>query len=215
MTRDTAGPVKTRSEKARETRLRMLEAAKQLFGQSGYASTKIEAIAREAGVAVQTIYFTFGNKRAILKELLDLAVAGDAEPIPTLERPWVREALTAAPDEQLRIQVAASREIYGRVAPVLEIVRGAAAADPEVAELWRINRDQRHTVQAHLVTALAAKGALRETLTLTRAIDIAYSLLSPEIYQLLVFERGWPAQEWEAFTLRALICELLEPGTGK
>jgi AcrR family transcriptional regulator len=192
--------------------MRMLAGAKALFRKQGFALTTMDGIAREAGVAVQTIYFTFGSKRAILKELLDVAVAGDDEPVPTLDRQWVHDAVTAVdPHVQVQIQVAAARDIFERVAPVLEIVRNAAAADPEMADLWRTNTEQRMTVQLHLVTALAAKGGLRPGLTLAHAADIMFALESPELYQLLVAERGWPAQEWEQFVVDALYKHVLPP----
>jgi AcrR family transcriptional regulator len=193
----------------------MLGAAETLFRKQGFASTRIDSIARQAGVAVQTIYFTFGSKRAILKELLDVAVAGDDEPVPTLDRQWVRDAVTAVdPRAQIRIQIAAARAIFERVAPVLDIVRNAAAADPEMAELWRTNTEQRLTVQVHLATALAAKGGLRPGLSLTRATDIMFALQSPELYQLLVAERGWSAREWEELVIDALCRQVLPPDRG-
>lgn len=205
-------PTATRRAKAAATRARMLAAATSLFRQHGFVGTKIESIAHEAGVAVQTIYFTFGNKRAILNEVLDRAIAGDDQPVPTLERPWVREAMTAPdPRDQLRIQTAAAREIFERVAPILEVVRNAAAADAEMAELWRINTQQRRTVHSQLVAALAVKNGLRKRLSLSQATDIVFAMESPELYQLLVVERGWRPQDWQDFVLRSLQDQLLDP----
>lgn len=74
---------------------------------------------------------------ALLKELVDVSMAGDEEPIPTLARPWVAEAVAADPEGQIRIQVHAARQISERVGPVLQALRGAATADSEVAALWR------------------------------------------------------------------------------
>jgi len=81
--------------RALETRRRILDASMRLFTGNGYGMTTIEAVAQEAGVAVQTVYFTFGNKLQILKELIDLHVAGDEDPVPTLERPAIIGALSA------------------------------------------------------------------------------------------------------------------------
>src|SRR5689334_18601337 len=80
-----------RRERARATRRRIREAAARLFVEHGYLATTIEAIAVEAGVAVQTVYFVFGNKRAMLAEALDVATAGDDAPVPVAERSWVEE----------------------------------------------------------------------------------------------------------------------------
>src|SRR4029453_15052233 len=99
----SAGPATTRADKARANRRRMRAAALTLFTDRGYAATSMQAIADEAGMAVQTLYFTFGSKSALLKEMLDVAVAGDEEPVPTLERPRVRAAI-ADPDPVLQLR---------------------------------------------------------------------------------------------------------------
>jgi len=55
-----------RKEQALQTRRQIVEAARSLFIARGYAGATIEAIAQEAGVAPETVYAAFGNKRAIL-----------------------------------------------------------------------------------------------------------------------------------------------------
>ena len=199
-----------RADKARANRRRMRDAALSLFVGQGYVATSMQAIADEAGVAVQTLYFTFGTKRALLSEILDVAVAGDDEPVPTLERPATLAAL-AEPDprRQLRAQVRLAREIYERVAPVLQVVAGAASADPDIAELWEINNAQRATAQERLITALAAKTPLREGLDVATAIDITLALQTPEMYQYLTGRRGWSPHQWERWTAATLISGLL------
>ncbi|WP_110944576.1 TetR/AcrR family transcriptional regulator [Streptomyces niger] len=186
-----------RKRQAKETRNRMLEGALRLFIAHGYEGTTIEAIAREAGVAIQTVYFKFGNKQTILKELVDVRVAGDDEPIPTLERQWAREAMGAADvSTQLRHQVEGAREIYARVGGLLEVLRNAALSNEEIATLWERNKQQRFEVQLHFIKAFAEKQPLPSGLTPERAADISYGLLGPELYNLLVSERGWTPQEW-------------------
>jgi AcrR family transcriptional regulator len=202
-----------RAAKAAATRARMLAAARKRFVEKGYVATTMQAIAREAGVAVQTLYFTFSTKRAILGEVIDTEVAGDTEPVATLDRPWVAEALAASPLEQLRLQVEATAEIHGRVAPILEVVRSAAAHDPEIAQLWQTNITQRHTVLATLAGALAAKTDLRAGLRPARAADIVLAVLAPEVYHLLVHDRGWSVEEWRQWALDALVRQLLPDAT--
>ncbi|WP_208813521.1 TetR/AcrR family transcriptional regulator [Micromonospora echinofusca] len=195
-------------------RQKILDEALRLFVSQGYRATTIKEVAAGAGVAVQTVYFTFGNKRALLKELVDRNVAGDDEPVPTLQRPWLREAV-AEPDprRQLEIQVRAAGSIYRRVAPLLQVMRDTAGSEDEVGELWLHNQKQRRAVQRRLVTALARKHPLPGGLTVSRATDIAYALLGPEMYHLMVTERGWPVAEWERWVLRMLGTELLGDGT--
>ncbi|MEV0800261.1 helix-turn-helix domain-containing protein [Kribbella sp. NPDC050281] len=200
----------SRADKTRANRRRMRTAALGLFTARGYAATSMQAIADEAGVAVQTLYFTFRTKRALLSEILDTAVAGDEEPVPTLERPRVRAAISEAGQrEQLREQARLAREIYRRVAPVLQIVASAATADPELADLWETNNTQRAIVMEQLITALAAKGPLRDGLDPAMATDIALALLSPEMYQYLTERRGWSPSRWERWTADALTTQLL------
>jgi hypothetical protein len=158
---------------------------------------------------VQTLYFTFATKRAILKELVDVEVAGDTVPVSTLERPWVADAMAAPPAEQLRLLVAASARIHGRVAPVLEVVRSAAAVDPEIAKLWKTNTSQRHTVLATLAGALAAKTELRAGIDAVQAADIMLAVLAPEVYLLLIRDRGWSAGAWQEWAADALVRQLL------
>ncbi|HEX2316970.1 MAG TPA: helix-turn-helix domain-containing protein [Thermomonospora sp.] len=202
-------PSGTRAAKAAATRARMLAAARILFVERGYAASSMQAIAEEAGVAVQTLYFTFATKRAILKELVDVEVAGDTAPVSTLERPWVAEALAAEPAEQLRLQAAGAARIHERVGPVLEVVRSAAAVDPEIAELWRTNLAQRHTVLATFAGALAAKTPLRDGIDAVKAADVMLAILAPEVYRLLVHDRGWTPEAWRDWAADALIHQLL------
>jgi AcrR family transcriptional regulator len=198
-----------RAAKAAATRAKILAAARQQFVKNGYVATTMPTIAKEAGVAVQTLYFTFGTKKAILTEVVDVAVAGDTAPIATLDRPWVEQALAAPPADMLRMLVTAATEIHERVGPVLDVVRSAAAVDPDIAELWRTNIAQRHTVATLFAGALAAKTTLREGVNAARAADITLAILTPETYQLLVADRGWTRQDWAHWATGALICQLL------
>ncbi|HET6737448.1 MAG TPA: helix-turn-helix domain-containing protein [Kribbella sp.] len=201
-----------RADRTQANRQRMRAAAQTLFTARGYAATSMQAIADEAGMAVQTLYFTFGTKRALLAELLDVAAAGDDEPVPSLDRPRV-QALLDDPDPvaQLREQARQAREIYERVAPVLQVIAHAATADPEIHELWEANNAQRAVMMEQMVTALVSKTALREGLDAQLATDITLALLGPELYHLLTARRGWDAERWERWTADALVTQLLPP----
>ncbi|WP_345388906.1 helix-turn-helix domain-containing protein [Nonomuraea salmonea] len=131
-----------RAQKARETRARILRAAGELFVQDGYGATNLQDVATRAGVAVQTIYFVFGNKRTLLKELVDVTIAGDDEPVATMDRPWFKEAL-AAPTAagHLRALVHGSSAVLARVAPIMKVLDTAVTMDPEVAAEWTQDTD--------------------------------------------------------------------------
>jgi AcrR family transcriptional regulator len=202
-----------RAEQARATRRRIIECARRLFLGQGYAATTLDQVAAAAGVAVQTVYFHFGNKRTVLKEVMDVAAVGDDEPVPLLDRPWI-QAVRDEPDPRraVAIWLETSRAIFGRVAPLLSVVRDAAGADPEMAEQWRVNEEQRYIAHHSMAELLAAKGdALRPGLTVDEAADVLFTLLSPEVYLLLTVVRGWPParwQDWAADTIARAILRL-------
>jgi AcrR family transcriptional regulator len=188
-----------RAKQARATRRRIIECARQLFLEQGYAATTLDQIAAAARVAVQTVYFHFGNKRTVLKEVMDVAAVGDDEPVPLLDRPWI-QAVRDEPDPRraLEIWLETSRTIYDRVAALLSVVRDAAGADPEMAEQWRVNEEQRYTAYRSLAGLLAAKGdALRPGLTVDEAADVIFALLSYEVYLRFTAVRGWPPARWQ------------------
>lgn len=202
--------VNKRAEKAKETRLRIIDAARELFIERGYGATPLQDVADRAGVAVQTIYFVFGNKRTLLKELVDVSIAGDAEPIATMDRPWFRAVIEAdTAEDQLRAHVRGTRDVLKRVAPLVQMVDIAAATDAEVAELWPSGERPRYEVQTAAAKALVTKSGVRPDLTVERAADIMLALLSTEVFLLLVHVRGWSPEQWEDWTFDTLRSQFL------
>ncbi|MFD6073708.1 MULTISPECIES: TetR/AcrR family transcriptional regulator [Amycolatopsis] len=202
-----------RSERAARTRRRIITAAKELFLADGYGATTLQQVAERAGVAVQTIYFTFRNKPTLLKELVDVAIAGDDGPLATMERPWFARVVDA-PDarEALNALIVGSRAVLERVAAVNDMVRTAIAAHPELRELWPDREDPRHTVHVAAVKALVGKPGAAAGLDVDRAADVLYALLSPEMFLILTRDRGWPLDMWERWVEDTLAAQLLERG---
>jgi AcrR family transcriptional regulator len=198
-----------RREQALATRRAVLEAARERFVERGYVATTIDAIAAGAGVSPETVYATFGNKRALLSALLDVTMAGDDDPVPILERPWVRQLRDEDdPRAALRLLARNGRLILERTAPVHEVLRGAAAADPEIASLWERNKAQRFAGQRALLRILTRRAPLRHGLAAATATDVLFAIGSPETYRLLVIDRGWSAdrfERWYADTLARLL----------
>jgi AcrR family transcriptional regulator len=199
-----------RAEQARQTRRRMVDAARELFIERGYGATALQDVANKAGVAVQTIYFTFGNKRTLLKELVDTAIAGDDEPVATMDRPWFRDAIAATTAEaQLQAHVHGSVRALGRVAPIVEMLRTAATVDEAITDLWPHEPDPRLTVNAAAAEALVRKPDAVQGISADHAADVLFGLLSPELYLLFVRDRGWEPARWEEWvfeTLRSQLC---------
>jgi AcrR family transcriptional regulator len=194
-----------RREQARATRRSLLAAADALFRERGYVGTTIEAIAERAEVAPETVYATFRSKRALLTALFDVLIAGDDEPVALLERAWVG-ALRAEPDARRRARrlAAEGTRILQRLAPIYAVLQGAAAADAQIAEVLQRYRTQRLAGQRALVRMLAGADSLRPGLTASGAGDVLFALGSPEMYLLLVGERGWSAARFERWFADAL-----------
>jgi AcrR family transcriptional regulator len=197
-----------RAEKARATRRRIIAAATELFVRDGYLQTTMGDIAQLAGVAVQTLYLSFGSKVAMLAAALDVAIAGDDEPGPVLERPWFAR-LRAEPDPAAALDILAdsAAEIINRVYP-LHAAMSNASADPEVAEVR--DRDKRQRFASHLpaIQDLASRPGFNQQLPVERATEIFYTLMSEETYGLLVAEHGWSVPEWSGWVRHHVQAEL-------
>lgn len=200
-----------RRERTLATRRRMVGAAYRLFCENGYVATTMEAIAREADVAVPTLYFTFHTKGAILGEALGAAVMGLDEPLPPEDAPWYR-AFEAEPDPRraLRIVVENAAVILRRVGPLTAAIH-AAANDPEVATVLDLGERRLHESYRGLVRLLARKGGLRRGLTVARATDIMFVLLGPDLFDALASGRGWSFAECKRWLVEVLSQQLL-PG---
>jgi AcrR family transcriptional regulator len=200
-----------RSEKARLTRSRILDAAGELFVRDGYGATALQDIAERAGCAVQTIYYGFGNKQTVLKEVVDRTIAGDDEPVATMDRPWFREALaTKTAADHLKKHVHGTRAVLERVAPIMKMVEAAAATDATIADLWPDQENPRLIVQTAAATSLLSKPGARQDVTIEHAADVLFGLLGPELYLLLVNDRQWSSAAWETWMHRTLLPQLCE-----
>jgi AcrR family transcriptional regulator len=201
-----------RVEQAAATRRGILEAAQRLFERDGYSATSMAAIAAGANVSLKTVYVVFETKSGLLLALWHLLLRGDEEPVPVGERAWFRAVLDEPdPERQLRLNVRNAKLVRARVGPLLQVVRRAASADPEVDELWTRIQAEFYDNQRSVVEVLHAKNALRPGLDVPRATDILWTLNHPDLYWLLVNERGWTPDQHEEW-LADLLCEqLLEP----
>ncbi|SRR6266542_1072376 len=210
--RAPAGRRATRAEQARATRRRIIAAATEQFIAHGYGATLLDQVAEQAGVAVQTVYFHFGNKRTLLKQALDVAAVGDDEPIPLLERPWLRQIQQETdPRRIIQLWLATSRTILERVAPLMRVVRGATGTDAELAAQWDTNQHQTRTAHARLAQLLANRGALKPGIDTDQARDIAFVIANVETYLQFSDVCGWTLDQWQERTGAILTAALLPP----
>jgi AcrR family transcriptional regulator len=205
-----------RRERARATQTRVLDAARDLFIERGYVATTINAIADRADVSSETVYSRFGSKRELLSQLVDVSIAGDVDARPILEREWVQE-LRDEPDAHRRLGMLAGhgRAILERRAAVDEVVRGAASADPEIAALRDRGNDQRFAGQREFLRIVVGGTGLRDGLDPEAAADILYAIGSPDVYRLLVVDRGWSGLQFERWYSETLERLLLAEGTAR
>jgi AcrR family transcriptional regulator len=189
----------------------MVEAAYRLISERGYAATTMADIALEAGVAVQTVYFTFHTKFALMREAFDFAVVGSDEGTPPHHQPWF-QAVRDEPDlsRALGLLVDHVTLISRRVSPLVEALR-SLGNQPEANAFYHERERWRHQGFGEMLTVLAAKRPLRTSLDPATALDVFFAMLSPELYRALVIGRGWPDDRWRAWIAKTLEETVFEP----
>jgi AcrR family transcriptional regulator len=189
----------------------VVETAGRLFLRLGYPATTIAQIADESGVPPATVYRLFGSKRGILKAVLDDAFGGDDVAVEFQHRPEVTAALAAEDPRLLLAEFACVlTRLMNRAGRLQHVLATSAAVDDEAAEMLEITRRQRRLGQSRIVGELARRRALRDGLTQTAATDIVYTVMSPEVYRILTFERGWNDHDYESWLARTLQTQLLD-----
>jgi len=196
-----------RREQAEETRRRILSAGRRLFVARGYGGATMEAIADEAGVAVQTVYASVGSKKEILMGLLD-EIAAEAD------LSGMRAAVEAAagdPPRQLRARIAFSARFFRVGADIIQIARTVSGVEPDLREMWIEGEGRRHKHASGLVAEWEGAGALAPGLTAREATDVMWALCGPDVFRLFVVERGWSGSRYEAWLAATLEGVLFGP----
>ncbi|HSL75975.1 MAG TPA: helix-turn-helix domain-containing protein [Candidatus Limnocylindrales bacterium] len=201
-----------RQAQAAQTRQDILGAAGRLFRERGYAATPMPLIASEAGVVVETIYRAFGSKGGLFKAVVEAALAGGASraEVPVEERPAIRAVIEEAdPRRQIELYAATQPGIHRRSGPLLRALHGSIDRDPDLRALWEQLEAWRLSGQGRFVGMLAQRGSLRPGLAVDEAVDVTWTLCSLAVHDLLVLERGWTAERYQAWLTEALTRELL------
>jgi AcrR family transcriptional regulator len=189
-----------REEGARRTRSAIVEAAGKLFEQRGYRGTALSAVAAAAGVARPTVTAAFGSKPALLREVLDEALAGDDDPVPVADRPWFRPVREAQTHHDLLAAYAqVCTLIDARAARIFEVVRRAADESPQVADLWERTQRNRRAGAGIVVKQLRSLGTVHGWPGDERAVDVVWLFNDPAHYDTLVVHCGWPEPDFTAW----------------
>ncbi|MBJ7598495.1 TetR/AcrR family transcriptional regulator [Candidatus Nephthysia bennettiae] len=207
-----------RQQQALRNRANVLEAAQRLFLTDGYAATTITALAEAANVSVETIYKAFGGKRGLVRAIWERGLAGSG-PIPAQYRSDEMSELEADPRKVIENWGTLSTEVAPRAAPILLLIRLAAASDLEMAALQQeVDQDRLARMERNART-LYERGHVRESVSLEEARDVLWAYSSPELYDLLVLRQGWPLERYGRFIAEGIIAALLPPprapGTGQ
>jgi AcrR family transcriptional regulator len=210
----------SRRGRAKATHWRIVKAAYRLFCEQGYAATTMAQIAEVAGVAVQTVYFTFHTKAALLSRAYDFAVMGEEEPQIPQQQAWY-QAMTAEPEvtQALRHFVTGVGEITRRVTPLSLAAQVAADGDPDTARVLAFHDDWQADGYREIVKLLSTKAQLRFGLSVERATDLLLLYAGTDVYHVLVEGRGWSDDEWLDWSIVTLAHQLfglaLAPSEGR
>jgi AcrR family transcriptional regulator len=197
-----------RQAQAARTRQAILDIARRQFLERGYAATTVAGIAAEAGTSVETVYKAFGGKSGLVRALWERGLDGRG-PVPAPERSDLLSSSETDPVRVLRGWGSFTTEVAPEVAPVLMLVRGAAANDPAMATLLADTEAQHRARMRHNARRLQRRGWLRPGIGLAQATDILWTYSSTELYELLVVKSGWPIKRYGEFIGDALIAALL------
>ena len=185
----------------------IIDAAHKLFAEHGYEAITMQAIADAAGVAVQTVYYLFGTKAALLSAVETHVVLGDRPARSWRDAPWADElAEISDPHELIARFVAADTQIKSRVSAFTVAVGPALARDPDSRARRQAGQDE---FFRFLVDRLAALAALRPGLTAGRAFDILCVLNSLHNYVELTSNHGWTPQDWQRWLIQVLTEQLV------
>ena len=199
-----------RREQARRTRLAVIDGARRLFLERGFAATTMPAVAGEAAVSVQTVYKVFGTKARLAKAVFDVSMAGDDEPETMLERPALAR-VRDEPDPRVMLQRYGEflADLAPRHVPIQLVIRDAAGSDPEARAVWDELQAERLHGMSMFARALHERGHLRAGVSAATARDVLWTYNSAEVFELLVLQRGWSPRRYGRWIAAALTAALL------
>jgi AcrR family transcriptional regulator len=194
----------TQKERALETRRQIIRSANEEFCANGYTGTTMRMVANRAGVAIQTVYFVFHTKAALLSEVFASAVLGDTSTPPDKTDWFARATGGADPLRSLNEFVQGAAELLERTAALDAVVRTAADTDPEVKAFHLHSEELRTAGYRSMVTSLDERGFLRPGIDLDDTNDALLGMLGPGFYQSLRRDSGWAKEHFVAWVTDAL-----------
>jgi AcrR family transcriptional regulator len=189
-----------RAAGADETRRAILAAARELLVEKGYGAMRMDRIAKDAGVALDTVYASVGTKPTLIRLLIETAISGEDEPISAEEREYVRRIRAATSAKaKLAMYADALRLIHARLAPLVCALHDASGEHSELAALWSEISDRRHRNMLLFADDLRATGEVRAELERDDIADTLWGMGAPDVFLLFTEERGWSAERFSAW----------------
>jgi TetR/AcrR family transcriptional regulator, regulator of autoinduction and epiphytic fitness len=200
-----------RAAQAQHSRTRIIAAASDQFASAGYAATTMRSVAAAAGVSVASLELGFGAKAALLKAAIDVAIAGDHEPVAVLDRAWAGRAQATTNVHEFLAAVARTlRPAMARSAGLVLAAYAAADTDPALHDLAERLSAQRAVTVAWIVDGIRQRATLGAGITRRHAIDQVWLLMEPAVYQRLNRYRGWSPAKYEKWFTAAATRLLLD-----
>jgi AcrR family transcriptional regulator len=191
-----------RAKQAAATRRSIVEAALLLFGEHGWSATTLPAIAKEAGVSVDTIHAVFGTKSALLMDVVHVAIVGDDDDVAMADRDDFALLGKGRRAERIRAGVRYTLAVYDRSVPILRALREAAASDAVARERFeRYDHDRRELIAAGTALMLGSTPSEEQ-------VDAVWALISPEVRTYLLEDRGWSpeaVEDWFVHMVKAAL----------
>lgn len=200
----------SRRDRARRTQAHIVDVARQLFLRDGYPATTVARVAAAAEVSAETIYKSFGGKPGLIRAIGRTGLAGVGS-VPAEDRSDAMSARETDPRAILLKWAVLSTEVAPRTAPIMLLIRSAAATEPEMATVLDEMNDERRDRMAHNASGLAEKGPLRAGVSIDYVRDVLLAYTAPELYELLVLHQHWTVTQYGDFIHRGLVAELLDP----
>jgi AcrR family transcriptional regulator len=197
-----------RRQRAEQNREAILDAARAAFAETGYAQSTIAGIAERAGISVESVYKIFGGKPGLVRALVERGLAGSGS-VAAPTRSDHTSATETDPRKIMRTWGALTAEVSPLVAPLLLLLRDAAASDPALASVLEAVEQKRLDRMRHNAGTLAQRGFLRADVSVEKAADVMWTCTAPELYELLAVRRGWSAVEVGGFVTEVLSAALL------
>ena len=197
-----------RVAQALRNRTAIVDAAQRQFIERGYAATTVSAIAREAGVSVETVYKAVGGKAELVRAIYERGLIGRQQ-ASVYERSDAMREQETNPANILRYWAGLIAELAPDVSPIRLLMRSAAAGDPELADVLEESDNERLQRMRHNARFLAKRGYLRAGVSAAEAADLLWTCTSAELYELFVQRRGWSLRRFERFVGDLLVGALL------